>query len=252
MKYSSTDRPSRKEDLMGLGIISPRGLDTRPFMPAIWRICWELPRAPESTIMSRGLKRLEGSVRSMIRPPAELGLGLLGLPRVAGQDGLLLRGGDDVVDGHREAGLGRVLEAQLLDAVEAGRHHRLGVVGRYLLHDDAYGRVAPADDVVHVAEADGQGTVEEQPPRSGLERLGSGPVGTGPGRALRLLTGGREVRPSLGPGAVTAVGGLGLRPVGGEVEGTGDGDRAVPPSRCRAELDLGVQLHVSGLEGLLH
>ena len=72
MKYSSTDRPSRKEDLIGRGIISPRGFDTRPFMPAIWRICCEFPRAPESTIMSSGLKAIVASWASMARPTSEL------------------------------------------------------------------------------------------------------------------------------------------------------------------------------------
>ena len=72
MKYSSTDRPSRNEDLMGRGIISPRGFDTRPFMPAIWRICWDVPRAPESTIMSSGLKAMADSVFSMARPTSEV------------------------------------------------------------------------------------------------------------------------------------------------------------------------------------
>ena len=72
MKYSRTERPSRKEDLIGRGIISPRGLDTRPFMPAIWRICCEFPRAPESTIMSSGLKAIVASWASMARPTSEL------------------------------------------------------------------------------------------------------------------------------------------------------------------------------------
>ena len=72
MKYSSTDRPSRKEDLIGRGIISPRGLETRPFMPAIWRICWLFPRAPESTIMSIGLKAMVESDFSMALPTSEL------------------------------------------------------------------------------------------------------------------------------------------------------------------------------------
>ena len=50
MKYSSTDRPSRKLALIGRGMISPFGLATRPRIPAIWRICIQLPRAPELTI----------------------------------------------------------------------------------------------------------------------------------------------------------------------------------------------------------
>ena len=55
MKYSSIARPSRKLVLIGRGIMSPRGLATRPRMPAIWRTCIMFPRAPEPTIMSMGL-----------------------------------------------------------------------------------------------------------------------------------------------------------------------------------------------------
>ena len=58
--------------MIGRGIISPRGLETRPFMPAIWRICWAFPRAPESTIMSSGLKDRPDRVCSMARPTSEL------------------------------------------------------------------------------------------------------------------------------------------------------------------------------------
>ncbi len=47
MKYSSTERPSRKLALIGRGMISPRGLATRPRIPASWRICMMFPRAPE-------------------------------------------------------------------------------------------------------------------------------------------------------------------------------------------------------------
>ena len=56
MKYSSTDNPSRKFDLIGREIMSPRGLATTPRIPAIWRICIMFPRAPESTIMLTGLR----------------------------------------------------------------------------------------------------------------------------------------------------------------------------------------------------
>ena len=54
MKYSSTDRPSRKFALIGRGMISPFGLATRPRMPAICRTCIMFPRAPEFTIMKTG------------------------------------------------------------------------------------------------------------------------------------------------------------------------------------------------------
>ena len=63
MKYSSTDSPSRKLDLIGLSMISPMppvsffcGLAIRPRMPASWRIWSRLPREPESNIMNTGLK----------------------------------------------------------------------------------------------------------------------------------------------------------------------------------------------------
>ena len=74
MKYSSTERPSRNEDLIGRGIISPRGFDTRPFMAAIWRICWELPRAPESTIWRIGLSGMTFIARSVASPTSLLAL----------------------------------------------------------------------------------------------------------------------------------------------------------------------------------
>src|SRR5580658_4031997 len=142
MKYSRTERPSRKEDLIGRGIISPRGFDTSPFMPAICRICWLFPRAPESTIMSKGLKAMVANclhgpsdlgvgrrpdLDLLLAPlvvgddaPLELGLGLLGFLLVTVQDGLLVRRGLDVVDGDGQPGLGREAEAQRLDAVQAG------------------------------------------------------------------------------------------------------------------------------------
>ena len=55
MKYSSTERPSRKFALIGRGMMSPFGLATRPRMAATWRICIMFPEAPELTIMKIGL-----------------------------------------------------------------------------------------------------------------------------------------------------------------------------------------------------
>ncbi len=63
MKYSTTDRPSRKLDLIGRGIVSPLGLETSPRMPAICRTCIGLPRAPELTIIQTGL--VSGNADSM-------------------------------------------------------------------------------------------------------------------------------------------------------------------------------------------
>jgi len=54
------------------GSSRPRGLETSPFMPAIWRICWLFPRAPESTIMSSGLKAMVDSDFSIAFPTSEL------------------------------------------------------------------------------------------------------------------------------------------------------------------------------------
>ena len=50
MKYSATDRPSRYEEMIGRGMISPLGLFTRPRIPAMLRICSQLPRAPDDTM----------------------------------------------------------------------------------------------------------------------------------------------------------------------------------------------------------
>ena len=64
MKYSSIARPSRYEDLIGRGMMSPRGLATKPLIAAIWRTCIMLPRAPDPTIMSMGLNMTDLSSRS--------------------------------------------------------------------------------------------------------------------------------------------------------------------------------------------
>ena len=63
MKYSTTDRPSRKLDLIGRGMVSPLGLETRPRIPAICLTCIWLPRAPELTIIQTGL--VSGKAASM-------------------------------------------------------------------------------------------------------------------------------------------------------------------------------------------
>ena len=55
MKYSSTDRPSRNEAVIGRSMMLPDGSAMRPRMPASWRIWSFEPRALESTIMKIGL-----------------------------------------------------------------------------------------------------------------------------------------------------------------------------------------------------
>jgi hypothetical protein len=51
LKYSSTDSPSLKLEMIGLSMISPEGLAIRPRMPASCFICAGEPRAPECDIM---------------------------------------------------------------------------------------------------------------------------------------------------------------------------------------------------------
>ena len=63
MKYSTTVSPSRKLDVIGRGMVSPLGLETRPRMPAICRTCIGLPRAPELTIIQTEL--VSGKAASM-------------------------------------------------------------------------------------------------------------------------------------------------------------------------------------------
>ena len=51
LKYSITDSPSLKLEMIGVSMISPEGLAIRPRMPASWRIWAGDPRAPECDIM---------------------------------------------------------------------------------------------------------------------------------------------------------------------------------------------------------
>ena len=48
---TSTLRPSRKLDLMGISMVRPAVLAMRPRIPASWRICFMEPRAPEVAII---------------------------------------------------------------------------------------------------------------------------------------------------------------------------------------------------------
>ena len=51
LKYSSTESPSLKLEMIGVSMISPEGLAIRPRMPASCLIWAAEPRAPESAIM---------------------------------------------------------------------------------------------------------------------------------------------------------------------------------------------------------
>jgi len=71
MKYSSTDNPSRKEDLIGRGIISPRGLDTSPFM----RRSGGLAAGCPCTGVHHHVERNEGDRgQRLLHRPADLGV----------------------------------------------------------------------------------------------------------------------------------------------------------------------------------
>ena len=169
--------------------MSPRGLATRPRMPAIWRTCIMFPRAPEPTIMSMGLNCLAGETSLHRLPhlvggggpdldlllapltvgddaPPELLLDLVGFLLVAVEDAPLLGRRLDVVDRDGEARPGREAEAEVLDAVEAGGHLGLGVVVGQAVDDLAH--LLLLDRLGDVAEAGGQALVEEDPPDGAL------------------------------------------------------------------------------------
>ena len=148
MKYSSTDRPSRKLDLIGRGMVSPFGLETRPRMPAICRTCIGLPRAPELTIIQTEL--VSGKAASMscatsavacvqismsswrrsssvIRPRSYSRCTLSAAALVVLQDLRLVRRRDDILDRDRDAGPGGPVEAGVLERVKGRRHLDLRV-----------------------------------------------------------------------------------------------------------------------------
>src|SRR6185437_15364398 len=149
MKYSSTDSPSRKFDLIGLSMISPMppvsffcGFAIRPRIPTSWRIWSREPRLPESNIMNTGLnpplercmvhhgvrdvvvrvrpgvdhlvvalaeRDLAGGVRPL--EPLDPAFGIVQQARLLGRD-------LQVLDPDRHATHGRVAEAELLQIFE--------------------------------------------------------------------------------------------------------------------------------------
>ena len=115
--------------------------------------------------------------------PAELALDLLGFLLVAVEDRLLLGRRLDVLDRDGEARAGRVAEAQVLEVVEAGLDHRLGVVAGQVVDDVAH--VLLLDRLVDEAEAERQRPVEDEAPDRALavDRLGR--RRRRPGRAAR-------------------------------------------------------------------
>ena len=132
--------------------------------------------------------------------PTELGLDLLGVLLVALQDLDLLGRGLDVVDGHGEARAAGVLEADVLQVVEASGHHHLGIVARQVVDDEAEFPLADllvhegdllARQASHLDRGDGlarQGGVEDDPTRCRRVPRGRHAVG---GRLdeLRVLVG---------------------------------------------------------------
>ena len=65
LKYSSTDNPSLKLEMIGVSMISPDGFAIKPRMPARCFICAAEPRAPESAIMKTELTGVAGSCEEM-------------------------------------------------------------------------------------------------------------------------------------------------------------------------------------------
>ena len=190
MKYSSIDRPSRKLDLIGRGIMSPRGLATRPRMPAIWRTCIMFPRAPEPTIMSMGLNCSERSTFSMAsrtcsvasvqmrtscwrRSPSvmmprrncvsTLSASFSNLSRIS----FFWSGVLHVLDGDRETGLGRVAVGDVLDVVEGLGDLGLGVVLGQVLGERA--RCRPCASTAARSRS-GSCSRPGAPPRTGCGR----------------------------------------------------------------------------------
>ena len=115
----------------------------RPRMPASWRICLKIPRAPTSPSCRWGSSSASApssrrrrprsrdprvsttfSLRSpsVIRPCCQMSLDLLDLQLEAGEDLALAGRRHDVVLGHGHACAGRVGEAEVLDGVEHRRH----------------------------------------------------------------------------------------------------------------------------------
>src|SRR5216684_293494 len=130
MKYSSTVRPSVKLAWIGRSMIRPVGSAIRPRIPASWRICWMLPRAPEPIIIQLGgvahlfvglLPQLDDLAVSLVVGhdaaavhPLDVGDLLLG----AADDLPLRLGVRDVHRGDGDPGLGRVAESDSLDVVD--------------------------------------------------------------------------------------------------------------------------------------
>jgi len=142
---------SMKLDLIGRSMISPFGLAISPRIPASWRIClndrarrsWHhVDRLSVSEVVLHRLGNLLGrlgplvgdrDVALLLRDQASvvLVLDLRDLGLVARQDLLLVGRDHNVVLGDRDAGLGRVLEAEVLEGVEHERDRRRPV----LLHE---------------------------------------------------------------------------------------------------------------------
>ncbi len=81
------------------------------------------------------------------------------------QDALLLDRGLDIVDRNGQTRLGREVEGQTLDPVQAGRDLGLGEVAGQLVDDLA--DVPLLDHAVHIGETLGQRLVEQDPTGGG-------------------------------------------------------------------------------------
>ena len=188
MKYSSTDRPSRNEDLIGRGMISPFGLATRPRIAEIWRSWSMLPRAPEWIITHSGLPC--GSEVSSSLATSLVALVQISISSPRRSSAVMrprwyclsirsasfsyrsrisrLRGGcDDVLDADGHAGPGGPVETGLLERVQRRRQlHLREALGQVV---DDRRELALADLEVHERVARRQGLVEQHPTQRGLQ-----------------------------------------------------------------------------------
>ena len=188
MKYSSTVRPSRYDEVIGRGMISPLGLATRPRIAAICRSWRRLPRAPELIMTQSGF-----SCGSAVSISLEISLVALvqismSSPRrssavirprwyclsirsasswYAREDLRLARRRDDVAHADRHTGPGGPVETGLLERVQGRRQGDLReALGEVV---DDRGELTLADLVVDVAVARRQRLVEEHPAQGGLD-----------------------------------------------------------------------------------
>src|SRR3989304_198168 len=168
MKYSSTVRPSRKEERIGRSMMRPAGATIRPRIPAICAIWLMLPLAPlialRYTPPHSPRPALIGD-EAHVERVLDLGDGPVG----GGEEFLLLLRHLQVVHGDGDAGLGGELEADVLHPV-----NHLGGTDVVQLEAGLRDQVLEAllvHSVVAGAHLLREHLVEDDPPRGSLDKL---------------------------------------------------------------------------------